>query len=118
MSRETAVYGPEELCRLARILDRTVATLPPTMQTPANRMEIARIILARAATGEAPLAPLMKFDIAEGACKQRSFLLLRTPRHDFALGIRNGREMPICRSTNVNAPSGHKSINRPTIISC
>ena len=30
------------------------------MQTPANRMEIAKIILTRAASGEIALAPLME----------------------------------------------------------
>jgi hypothetical protein len=56
-----SVYDPEELSLLGRIFERSVATLPPAMQTPANRMEIARIILERAAAGESDLAPLMKF---------------------------------------------------------
>lgn len=67
MLRErNAVYDPEELSLLAKMLDRAVATLPPSMQTPANRMEIAKVILARAASGEAVLAPLMKFEVSEG----------------------------------------------------
>jgi hypothetical protein len=52
---------------LASILDQAVATLPPTMRTPANRMEIAKIILARAAAGEPELAPMMTFGVAAAA---------------------------------------------------
>ena len=65
LREQTAVYDPEEISLLAKILDRAVATLPPSMQTPANRIEIAKIILARAASGETALAPLMKFEVAE-----------------------------------------------------
>jgi hypothetical protein len=60
LREQTAVYDPEELSLLSNILDRAVATLPPDMQTPANRMEIAKIILTHAASGEIALAPLMK----------------------------------------------------------
>jgi hypothetical protein len=68
MSREqTAVYDPEELSFLANIFDSAVATLPPSMRTPANRKEIAKIILARAAAGEPALAPLIKFEIVAGS---------------------------------------------------
>ena len=67
LREQTAVYDPEELTLLSKILDRAVATLPPAMQTPANRMEIAKILLTRAASGEVALAPLMKFDVAEGS---------------------------------------------------
>jgi hypothetical protein len=68
MLREgTTVFDPDELSLLASILDQAVATLPPTMRTPANRMEIAKIILARAAAGELELAPMMTFGIAAAA---------------------------------------------------
>ena len=61
-SDRNAVYDPEELSVLARVFEQSVATLPPTMQTAANRTEIAKIILERAAAGE-PLAPLMTFTL-------------------------------------------------------
>jgi hypothetical protein len=61
MSRErSAVYEPEELALLGRIFDQSVAALPAAMRTPANRTEIARIILGRAAAGELEPAPLVK----------------------------------------------------------
>ena len=56
LREQTAVFDPEELWLLSNIFDRAVATLPPWMQTPAIRMEIAKIILARAASGEVALA--------------------------------------------------------------
>ena len=67
LREQNAVYDPEELSLLAKILDRAVETLPPPMRTPANRMEIAKVILARAAAGEPELVPLMKFEVAVGS---------------------------------------------------
>jgi hypothetical protein len=53
MLRERSViYGPEELSLLGHILDQAIESLPAAMRTPRTRMEIARNILARAATGE------------------------------------------------------------------
>jgi hypothetical protein len=64
MLRErSAVYDPEELSLLGKIFDQAVAALPATMQTPANRTEIAKIILRRAAAGD-ELATLMKLMVA------------------------------------------------------
>ena len=61
MSRERcAVYEPEQLSLLGSIFDQSVAALPAAMRTPANRTEIAKIILWRAAAGELELAPLVK----------------------------------------------------------
>ena len=53
MLRERSiVYYPEELSLLGNILDQAIESLPAAMRTPYNRMEIARNILACAATGE------------------------------------------------------------------
>jgi len=53
MLREPGViYDPQELSLLGDIFDRAVASLPAAMRTPFNRAEIARNILACAATGE------------------------------------------------------------------
>jgi hypothetical protein len=60
MRERSAVYEPEELSRLGSILDKTVAALPVGMRTPANRMEIAKIILRRTAEDEVELASLIK----------------------------------------------------------
>jgi hypothetical protein len=49
---ESAVYDPEELSLLGRVLDEVVQSLPVRMRTPSNRTEIARNILACAARGE------------------------------------------------------------------
>ena len=48
----SAVYDPEKLYLLGQVLDETVQSLPVRMRTLSNRMEIARNILACAATGE------------------------------------------------------------------
>jgi hypothetical protein len=45
---------------LGRIFDEVVATLPATMRTPANRTEIAKLILTREAAGEIGLASLIE----------------------------------------------------------
>ncbi len=48
----SVVYYPEELSLLGHVLDQAVESLPAAMRTPYNRTEIARNILACAATGE------------------------------------------------------------------
>jgi hypothetical protein len=60
MRERRAVYEPEQLTLLGNIFDETVAALPVGMRTPANRMEIAKIILRRTAEGEVELASLIK----------------------------------------------------------
>ena len=52
LSCQSGVYYPEELSLLGEVLDQAVESLPPNMRTPYNRVEIARNILACAATGE------------------------------------------------------------------
>ena len=47
-----AVYYPEDLSLLGEVLDQIVQSLPPTMRTRANLAEIAKNILACAATGQ------------------------------------------------------------------
>ena len=47
-----AVYYPEDLSLLGEVLDQIVQSLPPKMRTRANLAEIAKNILACAATGE------------------------------------------------------------------
>jgi len=49
---QNVVYYPEELSLLGHALDQAVASLPTVMRTPYNRTEIARNILACAATDE------------------------------------------------------------------
>ena len=49
---QSAVYYPEELSLLGQILDQAVQSLPLSMQTPHNRVAIAKNILAYAAAGE------------------------------------------------------------------
>ena len=63
----TAIFGPEELALLGTIFDQAVASLPATMRTQANRTEIAKIVMDRAAAGERELLPLMKFAVAAGS---------------------------------------------------
>jgi hypothetical protein len=63
----SAIYGPEELSLLGTIFDQAVASLPATMQTQANRTEIAKIVMDRAAAGEHELLPLMRFAVAAGS---------------------------------------------------
>src|SRR6478672_4464416 len=48
----SGVYYPEELSLLGHVLNQAVESLPTVMRTPGNRAEIARSILAGAATGE------------------------------------------------------------------
>jgi hypothetical protein len=52
LSDQSAVYYPEELSLLGRILDQAVQSLPLGMRTLQNRAAIAKNILACAATGE------------------------------------------------------------------
>jgi hypothetical protein len=52
LPERSVVYCPEELALFGYILDRAIASLPAAMRTPYNRTEIARNILACAATGE------------------------------------------------------------------
>ena len=51
-SDEGAVYDPEELSLLGKVLDQVVQSLPPNLRTPHNRVTIARNILDCALTGE------------------------------------------------------------------
>ena len=52
LSEKSAVYYPEELMLLGRILDQVVQSLPPNLRTPSNRAALAQNILACASTGE------------------------------------------------------------------
>ena len=76
----SAIYGPEELSLLGTIFDQAVASLPATMQTQANRTEIAKIVMDRAAAGERELLPLMRFAVA--AAPDRGAASLRAQSAD------------------------------------
>ena len=52
LGERDVVYYPEDLSLLGRIFDRAIASLPAAMRTDANRTEIAKNILRRAAAGE------------------------------------------------------------------
>jgi hypothetical protein len=52
LREQSIVYYPEELSLLGHILDQVLESLPVAMQTPHNRTEIAKILLACVATGE------------------------------------------------------------------
>ena len=52
LSDQSAVYYPEELALLGKILDQVVQSLPPNLRTPSNRNALAQNILACASTGE------------------------------------------------------------------
>ena len=52
LRNRSVVYYPEELSLLGYILDQAVESLPTVMRTPCNEAEMARNILACAATGE------------------------------------------------------------------
>jgi len=52
LRERSGVYYPEELSLLGHVLDQAIESLPAAMRTPYNRTEIARNILACAATGE------------------------------------------------------------------
>jgi hypothetical protein len=48
----SAIYQPEDLCLLGKVLDEVVRSLPLNLRTSANRLAIARNILDCALTGE------------------------------------------------------------------
>ncbi|WJR79620.1 hypothetical protein [Bradyrhizobium sp. NP1] len=52
LAGQSAVYEPEELSLLGQVLDEAVRALPASLRTARHRTEIARNILACAATGE------------------------------------------------------------------
>jgi hypothetical protein len=52
LREQSVVYYPEELLLLGQILDQAIELLPAAMQTPYNRTEIARNLMACAATGQ------------------------------------------------------------------
>lgn len=54
------VYGPEDLALLGNIFDGAIAALPAGMRTPANRLEIARMILRREDVSKVELAAFLK----------------------------------------------------------
>ncbi|WP_247784031.1 hypothetical protein [Bradyrhizobium sp. 170] len=58
LQQYSGVYDPEELSALGKILDEAFAALPASMQTPENRTELAKLVLAREATSESDLATL------------------------------------------------------------
>ena len=49
---QSVVYFPEQLSLLGDILDQVVESLPTAMRTPYNRTQIAKNLMACAATGE------------------------------------------------------------------
>jgi hypothetical protein len=52
VDEQSVVYDPEELTLLGQILDHAIEALPAAMQTAYNRTEIAKTLLACAATGQ------------------------------------------------------------------
>ena len=52
LGERDVVYYPEDLSLLGRIFDQAIASVPAAMRTDANRTEIAKNILRRAAAGE------------------------------------------------------------------
>ena len=52
LREQGGVYYPQELSLLGDILDQVLKSLPAGMLTPCNRTEIAKNLLACAATGE------------------------------------------------------------------
>lgn len=69
---QSAVYGPEELLLLGKVLDEAVRSLPAGMRTPCNRAAIAKNILACAAAGsrdriELELAALTNLQVTVAA---------------------------------------------------
>jgi hypothetical protein len=51
-TNRSVVLDPEELSLLGSIFDRAVESLPAALRTSANRTEIAKNILGRAALGD------------------------------------------------------------------
>ena len=60
LADQSAVYYPEELALLGKVLDQVVQSLPPNLRTPYNRSAIARNILSCAHTGERDPAALRR----------------------------------------------------------
>jgi hypothetical protein len=52
VGEQSVVYDPEELKLSGHILDDTIESLPAVMQTTFNRTDIARNLLACAATAQ------------------------------------------------------------------
>jgi hypothetical protein len=52
LSKEGAIYTPEELSLLGKVLDQVMQSLPSNLRTPYNQAEIAKNILACALAGE------------------------------------------------------------------
>ena len=52
LGEQSVVFDPEDLLLLGGIFDQALASLPPAMRTRSNRSEIAKNILASAASGE------------------------------------------------------------------
>jgi hypothetical protein len=52
LREQCVVYYPEELSLLGHVLDQALESLPANMRTPYSRTEIAKSLLACAATGE------------------------------------------------------------------
>jgi hypothetical protein len=52
VGEQSVIYDPEELMLLGCILDRAIESLSAAMQTGYNRTEIAKSLLACAATGQ------------------------------------------------------------------
>ncbi|MBV8927460.1 MAG: hypothetical protein JOZ74_19005 [Bradyrhizobium sp.] len=52
LSNEGAVYDPEELSLLGKVLDEVIQSLPSNLRTSYNRTAIAKNILACAGSGE------------------------------------------------------------------
>ncbi|MGY3622074.1 hypothetical protein [Bradyrhizobium sp. USDA 10063] len=55
----SGVYDSEDLSVLGKMFDEAIAALPPSMRSPENRTAIAKLVLERAAGGEAELASLI-----------------------------------------------------------
>ncbi|WP_439373344.1 hypothetical protein [Bradyrhizobium sp. DASA03120] len=54
------LYEPEQLSTLGRLFDGAVLALPPSMRTPSNRIEIAKLILERASIDQVEPGLLLK----------------------------------------------------------
>lgn len=59
-----ALYEPEQLSPLGTFFDKAVLELPPSMRTPSNRTEIAKLVLGRSSISQIELGLLIKFIIA------------------------------------------------------
>ncbi|GLR90010.1 hypothetical protein [Bradyrhizobium iriomotense] len=54
------LYEPEQLSALGQLLDEAILALPPSMRTPSNRIEIAKLILERASITQVDPGLLIK----------------------------------------------------------